>query len=253
MDTSDAADDLGPAWPAPASRRRYYFSDLPFLALWGEKYLADRASRSRRSSPMPRPARCRRSATSIPFFLGEGQGGSNDDHPHADIRRGQAFLSQVVEARDDEPAVGEDRAGHHLRRVGRLLRPRRAAATARRPARRRTDGPQPGGLPRADVRGLTVRADAAPSRTHVYDHTSILKFVEWRWGLQPLAPRDAAARNIAEALDFAKPDLSVPSVPLVTDPGPHFCGSPDTGMALEESQWLPLRDYVERSGWRHVL
>ena len=87
----------------------------------------------------------------------------------------------------------------------------------------------------------------------VYDHTSMLKFVEWRWGLQPLAPRDAAARNLAYALDFAKPDLSVPSLPLVTDPGPHLCGAPSTGMALEESQWLPLRDYVQRSGWRHVL
>ena len=75
-----------------------------------------------------------------------------------------------------------------------------------------------------------------------------------RWSAQTQHTRHyAMARNLAYALDFAKPDLSVPTLPLVMDPGPHFCASPDTGMALEESQWLPLRDYVGRSGWRHVL
>ena len=28
----------------------------------------------------------------------------------------------------------------------------------------------------------------------VFDHTSILKMIEWRWGLQPLTVRDAAAQ-----------------------------------------------------------
>ena len=37
----------------------------------------------------------------------------------------------------------------------------------------------------------------------VYDHTSILKLVEWRWGLEPLSVRDAAAANLAAALDFS--------------------------------------------------
>ena len=42
----------------------------------------------------------------------------------------------------------------------------------------------------------------------VYDHTSVLKMIEWRWGLDPLTPRDAAARNIAEVLDFGPPRTS---------------------------------------------
>ena len=33
----------------------------------------------------------------------------------------------------------------------------------------------------------------------VYDHTSILKMIEWRFGLQPLSVRDAAARNLLSA------------------------------------------------------
>ena len=51
----------------------------------------------------------------------------------------------------------------------------------------------------------------------VYDHTSILKLVEWRWGLEPLAARDAQAANLASALDFshlnpAAPTINVPHV-----------------------------------------
>jgi phospholipase C len=37
----------------------------------------------------------------------------------------------------------------------------------------------------------------------VYDHTSILKLIEWRFGLAPLSVRDAAATNLATALDFS--------------------------------------------------
>jgi len=38
----------------------------------------------------------------------------------------------------------------------------------------------------------------------IYDHTSILKFIEWLFGLPPLAERDAKANNILNALDFSQ-------------------------------------------------
>src|SRR5215207_4758261 len=38
-----------------------------------------------------------------------------------------------------------------------------------------------------------------------YDHTSILKFTEWRWSLAPLATRDASAWSILPAFDFGAP------------------------------------------------
>jgi phospholipase C len=48
-----------------------------------------------------------------------------------------------------------------------------------------------------------------------YDHTSVLAMIEWRWGLPALTARDAAARNLAEVLDFANPpDLSAPRWPV---------------------------------------
>jgi phospholipase C len=44
----------------------------------------------------------------------------------------------------------------------------------------------------------------------VYDHTSVLKMIEWRWSLPPLSVRDAAANNLAEALDFHLDRRNVP-------------------------------------------
>ncbi|MDG6939019.1 MAG: hypothetical protein JRN39_01260, partial [Nitrososphaerota archaeon] len=41
--------------------------------------------------------------------------------------------------------------------------------------------------------------------TAVNDHTSILRFIETRYGLPPLSTRDAAANGMMEAFDFAKP------------------------------------------------
>ena len=35
-----------------------------------------------------------------------------------------------------------------------------------------------------------------------YNTTSILKFIEWRYGLKPLAKRDAEANNLLGAFDF---------------------------------------------------
>jgi phospholipase C len=34
------------------------------------------------------------------------------------------------------------------------------------------------------------------------EHSSILRFIEWRWGVAPLTTRDAAAWNMAVAFEF---------------------------------------------------
>src|SRR5260370_34698017 len=54
----------------------------------------------------------------------------------------------------------------------------------------------------------------------VFDHTSVLKLIEWRWGLAPLTPRDASTEvnNLAYALNFSQPDATVPSLPEAQPP-----------------------------------
>ena len=48
--------------------------------------------------------------------------------------------------------------------------------------------------------------------------------------------------NPATVLDFRAPNLRPSPVPLVLDPGPHLCGTPDIGMAAEEPFWVELAE-----------
>jgi phospholipase C len=236
----------------------YFYSDLPFLALWGEKYL---------SIAQPYAAFLARAASGTlpafsyvdPFFLGEGQGGSNDDHPHADIRRGQALLSEIALAVAQSPAYSKtaliityDEWGGFFDHV--------------RPPRFPDDhDPGPGldhGQAGFRVPAFTLSPFAAKGKIDsvVSDHTAVLKLLEWRYNLPSLTKRDAAARNLAQTFNFAKPDLAPPTFSLVPDPGPHLCGStpePSTAGPLTSHQksahgdvfWAELRDVARRGGW----
>jgi len=229
----------------------YYFSDLPFLALWGENYL-----------PISKPVGSffTQAASGTlpqfsyldPFFLGEEQGGSNDDHPHADIRRGQAFLSQVARAVASSPlwsktalVITYDEWGGFFDHV---TPPRFPDDHVTGPGE--FDHGQAGFRVPAFVFSPFAPRGGIDSGT--YDHTSLLRFVEWRFGLAPLSARDRSARNLADALDFRAPRQDVPALPVVLDPGPHLCGTPGTGMSQEEPFWLELKDLKDRSAWRHI-
>jgi phospholipase C len=231
----------------------YYFSDLPFLALWGEKYLA----LSKHIETFFADALAGQLSPFSyldPFFLGEDQGGSNDDHPHADIRRGQAFLSLVATAIANSPqwkstalVITYDEWGGFFDHVKPPRFPDDHITVGAE-----FDHGQAGFRVPAFVFSPFARRGGIDH--NVYDHTSMLKFVEWRFGLRPLSARDSAARNLAYALDFAHPNASVPAVPVVPDPGPHLCGAPGTGMAVEEPFWLGLKDLAESMpGWRQIL
>jgi len=81
---------------------KYYWANVPFLALWGTKYLSisdsyaqfllDAASGNLPAVSFVDPAYT---------ILDDGEG--NDDHPHADIRSGEAFISQIYNAVTNGP------------------------------------------------------------------------------------------------------------------------------------------------------
>ncbi|HYV58676.1 MAG TPA: alkaline phosphatase family protein, partial [Acidimicrobiia bacterium] len=79
-----------------------------------------------------------------------------------------------------------------------------------------------------------------------FDHTSVLKLIEWRWGLAPLTPRDAAARNLASALDFVSPlRLSAPRYSV-----PNAVGLACIPINPNDvSHWRSLRDQARSQGW----
>jgi phospholipase C len=186
---------------------RYYFSDLPFLALWGQRYvniskpfaqfLADAAN-----GTLPNVAFI------DPRFGGEDQGLSNDDHPHADIRNGEIFLNQIYDALRSSPnwsktvlIINYDEWGGFFDHVPPPLAPiPTVSATAGD-----VDGRLGFRVPCVIISPYARRNFIAHGQ---YDHTSILKMIEWRFGLLPLSVRDSTANNLAEVLNFAAPNTS---------------------------------------------
>ena len=207
----------------------YYFSDVPFLALWGLQYV-----------PIMRPYEqflLDAAAGTLPHvsfvdprFLDEASGTSGDDHPHADIRTGDAFLAATFRAVATGPGwkhtvfvVTYDEWGGFFEHVA---PPRAAAPNA-------VDPDVEGGKALLGFRVPVVvaspwsRGDPKNPRivSTTFDHTSVLKLIEWRWTLAPLTARDASndVGNLRDALDFAHPDTSVPPLPLPLPPPPMAC------------------------------
>ncbi|MFP5327395.1 MAG: alkaline phosphatase family protein, partial [Acidimicrobiia bacterium] len=122
----------------------------------------------------------------------------NDDHPHADIRLGQQFISEVVNAFIDSPQWTRGALFINYDEWGGFFDTSAPPQVADERAAQGFD--QLGfRVPAAVISPFATGGLAS----HTYDHTSILKFIEWRYGLGNLTMRDAAARNIGEVLDFS--------------------------------------------------
>jgi phospholipase C len=223
---------------------RYYYSDVPFTALYGTTYLG-----------ITRPIAefYAQAATGTlpavsyvdPGFLGGGDLGlSEDEHPVSDIRLGQAFLARVYNAvtrgaRWDRTAlvITYDEWGGFFDHVAPDVAP----------------DPRPDlgtGLRGFRVPCLMIspRARRGAVEHNVYDHTSVLKMIEWRFGLPSLTVRDAAARNLAEVLDFeGEPDLSAPRY-TVRRPITLGCLTPTA--THHGADWEELADLAEKRGFK---
>ena len=193
-------------WDALAERGipgLYYRQNFSYLALWGSKYVPVTRSfadfrRDCRTGRLPAVAYVDPAYTLPVLGLG------NDDHPPADIRAGEWFLSQVYTAVTTSPAwprtllvITFDEWGGFFDHVPPVHAPDVS--------------------PLHSLRGFrvpTVLICPFAHRRHVdhgvYDHTSILKLIEWRFGLPALSRRDAAAKNLADALDFSRRDIHAP-------------------------------------------
>jgi phospholipase C len=219
----------------------YYFTDVPFLALYGTRY-----------APISKPvsqfltdaAAGTLPAVSFvdPKFLDEGSGSSADDHPHADIRAGQAFVNEIYHAVTTGPGwartalvINYDEWGGFFDHV---------APTSAPDAR-----PDLG----TGLRGFRVPCLLISPRARrgfvahgTYDHTSILKMIEWRHRLPALTARDAAASNLAEAMDFGRPpNLDAPRYAV-----PSFVGLPcPAGSFADYEEWRQLSKLALANGF----
>ncbi len=228
---------------------RYYFSNVPFLALWGNRYRS--ITRSYAGFLLDAFTGHLPAVSFVdPRFTIIDNGRGNDDHPHADIRRGDAFLAQTFSAVARGPAwsrtvfiVTRDEWGGFFDHVP----PLRAAAP------NRVDGDLVDGkallgfrVPALVVSPWSRGAPDDPRvNSAVFDHTSILKLIEWRWSLEPLTARDGSAdiENLAVALDFANPDFTVPDLPRPLPPPPVPC------RAGRRTGWSDLLGSGQLDGW----
>jgi phospholipase C len=200
---------------------RYYFSDFPFLALWGTKYLG--ISRPIAQFFAEAEAGTLPHVSFVePRFLGEEQGLSNDDHPHADIRNGEAFLNQVYSAvvsssnwANTVLVINYDEWGGFFDHVPPMRAPIPPADAALG-----SDGLLGFRVPALVISPFARRGYIARD---IYDHTSVLKMIEWRWNLRPLTIRDSTANNLAETLDFSRPDLNAPLFAVPPGPFGQLC------------------------------
>jgi phospholipase C len=208
----------------------YYFNNVPFLALWGTKYV---------SVSLPYDAFLLQASLGLlpsvsfvdPIYTLLDDGSGNDDHPHADLRNGEAFMQEVFNAVSQGPnwnktvlIISRDEWGGFFEHV---VPPRVIAPND-------VDKDLKNGKALLGCRVPVIIASpwskGKPNKPRInsllYDHTAMLKLIEWRYGLQPLTKRDAskAINNIAHALDFNNPDSSIPSLPIAKKVNAKGCG-----------------------------
>ncbi|HMG86815.1 MAG TPA: alkaline phosphatase family protein [Terracidiphilus sp.] len=209
----------------------YYYSNVPYLAVWGTKYLGisslyEQFTVDAASGGLP--------AVSFvdPAFTLLDDGTGADDHPHADMRNGELFLRNVITTLAASPhwkstvlVINRDEWGGFFDHVA----PPRVIA----PNAVDTDLVDGKALLGCRVPTLIVspfaRGNPASPRVNslLYDHTSVLKLIEWRWGLEPLTARDASneVANLASALAFSVEDTSVPALPVIAESPTESCTS----------------------------
>jgi phospholipase C len=245
MTNSFELSTLPTIWDRLADRRvsaQYYFSDAPFLALWGAKY-APIASHISSFFEACSSGRLPEVSFVEPRFIEESAGISNDDHPHADVRDGQVFQHLIYSAVTGGPMWRNtvivflyDEWGGFFDHVP----PTAAPTSISDRAAGNLDGLRGFRVPAIIVSPFARRAYVAHT---VFDHASVLRFIEWRWRLDPLTERDATANNLVEALDLSSRSLAAPVYQM--DPGPHaiFCAP------FETDKWVAIRQMAASYGF----
>ena len=148
---------------------------------------------------------------------------SDSDHPHGDIQRGEALLASIYQAVTASPAwrstvliVTFDEWGGFFDHVP----PPPAPIPPGEYAVGNLDGLRGFRVPCLLISPFARRGYTSST---IYDHASILRFIEWRWGLSPLTVRDANANNLADALDFTHPQAGAPGIDVTTGPFAYRC------------------------------
>jgi phospholipase C len=235
---------------------RYYYTDLPILTLWGPRlynriskiddYFTDAAAGTLPNVVMVDPS-----------FRGEDRA---DDHPQGDIRFGQRFVREVFKSFAQSPQwergafilVYDEWGGFFDHKPPATFADERASADD-------ADDFGQGGF---RVPAMVASPLVAPGSVNhtLYDHTSIMRFLEWRFLGAPsrgpnnragrrwwLTDRDRHAENIGQVLGLEKPDPDLRfdvdlTIPFLSGE----CTEPVPGEAIGGPGESPLSDELKR-------
>jgi phospholipase C len=238
---------------------RYYAFDQPFAALYGtraipwihrtEDFLSDCEAGTLPNIAFVDP----------PFLDGGGGDGlSGDEHPHGDIRIGQAFMSQITHAFLNSPQfrrgamfINYDEWGGFFDHVSPRFVPDGRAS----PKLSKTFGI-------TGFRSPGVAISPYARRNHVshatITHESILKLISHRFGLGYLNQRHRYASQIGRTFDWDNPKFEVPDLPSPAPPVTTPCSLQGSSSARSERRTEAKAE--EREGpsigsprWRRYL
>ncbi|MCW2968025.1 MAG: Phospholipase [Solirubrobacteraceae bacterium] len=237
---------------------QYFYVDVPVAALWGApgveiaSPVADFYTQCA-AGTLPHVSFV------DPYFAGsegEGPGASGDEHPHGDVRMGQAYMADVVHAFMESPqfksgalfVVYDEWGGFYDHVV-----PQRVPDIRNNADINKDYGLMGFRIPALAVSPYVKRGHVAHS---TFGFESILKMIEYRFGLGALTRRDAYATNIAHAFDWVgKPRLDVPKLPTP----PHIVSQPcaiggtDFARAQEHDiTQLVSSGYLDRLGFDYT-
>jgi phospholipase C len=224
----------------------YYFVDLPFIAMYGHRH----ASKMRPISQFFADA----AAGTLPnvyfvdpAFLGDHR---TDDHPGgADMNTAQAFVNNIAHAVMTGPQwsktaffVNYDEWGGFFDHV---TPPRVPDALAN------DNLAEDWGQLGFRIPVMALSPYSRKGYVHhdgPYEHSSILKFITWRWGLADLSLRHQHAKNIGEAFDWTQvPRTGIKLAQMETptlffssgcDTAPSSPAASDDFAAFAESDYL---------------
>lgn len=201
----------------------YYFQDLPLLALWGQKYVANGIATPYARFLAEAAAGQLPSLSYVePRFLGENpQGVSNDDHPTADVRDGQVLLNTIYDALRQSPQwektllviVYDEWGGfydHVVPPVGPVTEAEKTLGN---------DG-------RLGFRVPCLMAGPRVPKAVCklqFDPQSILNLITWRFGLDKVGARADWSLNLAYALDFDNARSDSPAFSVSAPTGSRLC------------------------------